>query len=134
MDGAIITTLIVGVLSSGALVALVNNLFQRRRDIERDKESKATGAEAKIDTIVEKVHELADEQTEILHRQKKQEGDILRVELRLMISDFPDKEEDILRLGEHYFKDLNANWVMASVYQQWLQQRNLPTPPWFRNE
>ena len=130
MDGALATTLIVGVLSSGALVALINNLFQRKRD----KESKATGAEAKIDTIVAKVNELANEQTEMLHRQKKQEGDILRVELRLMISDFPDKEEDILRLGEHYFKDLKANWVMASVYQQWLNARNLPTPPWFRNE
>ena len=129
MDGAIITTLIVGVLSSGALVALINNLFQRKRD----KESKATGAEAKIDTIVSKVDTIADDQERIMKAQHRHEMDILRVELKLMISDFPDQESDILRIGEHYFTD-GGNWVMSSTFLAWLQQRNLPTPPWFRNE
>lgn len=130
MDGALATTLIVGVLSSGALVALINNLFQRKRD----KESKATGAEAKIDTIVSKVNELANEQTEMLHRQKKQEGDIIRVELKLMISSFPEKEEDILRLAEHYFKDLHGNWVMATTFKQWLDDRGLEIPQWYSED
>ena len=133
MDGAIITTLIVGVLSSGALVALVNNLFQRKRDIERDKESKATGAEAKIDTIVEKVDAIVADQDKIMKAQHRHEMDILRVELKLMISDLPDQESDILRIGEHYCTD-GGNWVMSSTFLAWLQQRNLPTPPWFRNE
>ena len=130
MDGALATTLIVGVLSSGALVALINNLFQRKRD----KESKATGAEAKIDTIVTKVDTLVDDQVKMMKAQKKQEGDIIRVELKLMISSFPEKEEDILRLAEHYFKDLHGNWVMATTFKQWLDERGLEIPQWYNED
>lgn len=122
MDGALIITLVVGVLSSASLVALINGLFQRKRD----KESKATGLESKIDTI-------AADQDKIIKAQHRHEMDILRVELKLMISDFPDQESDILRIAEHYFTD-GGNWVMSSTFLVWLQQRNLPTPPWFRNE
>lgn len=122
MDGALATTLIVGVLSSASLVALINGIFQRKRD----KESKATGLESKIDTIVA-------DQDKIIKAQHRHEMDILRVELKLMISDFPDQESDILRIAEHYFTD-GGNWVMSSTFLVWLQQRNLPTPPWFRNE
>lgn len=122
MDGALMTTLIVGVLSSASLVALINGIFQRKRD----KESKATGLESKIDTIVA-------DQNKIMKAQHRHEMDILRVELKLMISDFPDQESDILRIAEHYFTD-GGNWVMSSTFLVWLQQRNLPTPPWFRNE
>lgn len=130
MDGALATTLIVGVLSSGALVALINNLFQRKRD----KESKATGAEAKIDTIVAKVDTIVEDQTKMMKAQKKQEGDIIRVELKLMISSFPEKEEDILRLAEHYFKDLHGNWVMATTFKQWLDDRGLEIPQWYSED
>lgn len=122
MDGALATTLIVGVLSSASLVALINGIFQRKRD----KESKATGLESKIDTIVA-------DQDKIIKAQHRHEMDILRVELKLMISDFPDQESDILRIAEHYFTD-GGNWVMSSTFLVWLQQRNLPTPPWFRTE
>lgn len=116
-------TIIIAILSSGALSALITGLFQ----LLQTRKSRKDGLESKVDTLVE-------EQEKIIKAQKKQEGDILRVELRLLISDFPDKEDDILRLGEHYFHDLHANWVMASVFQQWLAQRNLPTPPWFTND
>ena len=123
MDGAIITTLIVGVLSSASLVALINGLFQRKRD----KESKATGLESKVDTLVE-------DQMKMMKAQKKQEGDIIRVELKLMISSFPEKEEDILRLAEHYFKDLHGNWVMATTFKQWLDERGLEIPQWYSED
>jgi hypothetical protein len=116
-------TIIIAILSSGALSALITGLFQ----LLQTRKSRKTGLESKVDTLVE-------EQGKVMKAQKKQEGDILRVELRLLISDFPDKEDDILRLGEHYFNDLHANWVMYSVYKQWLTQRDLPTPPWFTND
>lgn len=123
MDGALATTLIVGVLSSASLVALINGLFQRKRD----KESKSTGLESKVDTLVE-------DQMKMMKAQKKQEGDIIRVELKLMISSFPEKEEDILRLAEHYFKDLHGNWVMATTFKQWLDERGLEIPQWYNED
>lgn len=122
MDGMIVT-LIVGVLSSASLVALINGLFQRKRD----KESKESGLESKIDTVIA-------DQDKIMKNQKKHEGDIVRVELKLMISDFPEKEEDILRLAEHYFKDLHGNWVMATTFKQWLDERGLELPQWYNED
>jgi len=122
MDANIIVTLIIGVLSSGALAALINNMFQNKRD----KESKATGVEAKIGDMSNKIDR-------VIEDQKKQEGDILRVELKLMISDFPEKEEDILRLAQHYFNDLHANWVMAATFKQWLDQRGIKIPDWYND-
>lgn len=116
-------TIIIAILSSGALSALITGIFQ----ILQNRKSRKTGLESKVDTIVA-------EQAQIIKAQERHEGDILRVELKLMISDFPEKEDDILRLGEHYFKDKHGNWVMASVFQQWLTQRGLPTPPWFTND
>lgn len=115
--------IIIAILSSGALSALITGLFQ----LLQNRKSRKSGLESKVDTLVE-------EQEKIIKAQKKQEGDILRVELRLLISDFPDKEDDILRLSQHYFSDLHANWVMSSVFQTWLSDRNLPTPPWFTND
>lgn len=122
MDNSIVT-IIVAILSSGALSALINGFFQSRRD----KQSKETGLESKVDDIKKK-------QDTIIADQKKQEGDILRVELKLMISDFPEKEDDILRLAEHYFGDMHRNWVMGSTFQQWLDDRGLDVPNWYHKE
>lgn len=116
-------TIIIAILSSGALSALITGLFS----VLQNRKSRKTGLEAKVDKI-------AQEQEQIIKAQERHEGDILRVELKLMISDFPEKEDDILRLGEHYFKDKHGNWVMAAVFQSWLQDRDIPAPPWFRND
>ena len=114
-------TIIIAILSSGALSALITGLFQWLQT----KRSKKDGLEKKVDDII-------DDQVKIMASQKKHEGDIVRVELKLMISDFPDKEDDILKLGQHYFGDLDGNWVMWAVFKQWLDSRNLPTPLWFK--
>lgn len=116
-------TIIIAILSSGALSALITGLFQ----LLQTRKSRKSGLESKVDTI-------AETQEKIIKAQERHEGDILRVELKLMISSFPEKEDDILRLAQHYFQDKQGNWVMAAVFQSWLQDRDIPAPPWFRNE
>ena len=116
-------TIIIAILSSGALSALITGLFQYLQT----KKSKKDGLESKVDDIIA-------DQAKIMTSQKKHEGDIVRVELKLMISSFPNKTDDILRLGEHYFKDLHGNWVMASVFKGWLDDNNIPTPTWFEDD
>ena len=116
-------TIIIAILSSGALSALITGLFQ----LLHNRKSRKNGLESKVDTI-------AETQGKIIKAQERHEGDILRVELKLMISSFPEKEDDILRLGEHYFKDEGHNWVMSAVFLSWLEDRGLPAPPWFRND
>lgn len=112
-------TIIIAILSSGALSALITGLFS----ILQTRKSRKTGLESKVDKVIA-------EQETIISAQKRHEMDILRVELKLMITAFPDKEEDILRIGEHYFTE-GGNWVMSAVFKQWLDDRNIKIPNWF---
>jgi len=116
-------TIVLALISSGVLSTLITAYFQYLQT----KKSKADGLESKVDDIKKK-------QDTIIADQKKQEGDILRVELKLMISDFPEKEDDILRLAQHYFADMGRNWVMSSVFQAWLDDRGLDIPNWYHKE
>ena len=119
MDG----TIIIALLSSGVLSTLITAVFQYLQT----KKSKKDGMESKVDDIIS-------DQEKIMAAQKKHEGDIVQVELKMMIADFPDDENDILRLAEHYFHDLHGNWVMAAIFKKWLIDRHLELPNWFEEE
>lgn len=119
MDG----TIIIALLSSGVLSTLITAVFQYLQT----KKSKKDGMESKVDDIIA-------DQEKIMASQKRHEGDIVRVELKMMIADFPDDESDILRLAEHYFHDLHGNWVMAAIFKKWLSDRHLELPNWFEEE
>ena len=116
-------TIIIAILSSGTLSALITGLFQYLQT----KKSKKDGLESKVGEVIA-------DQKKIMDAQKKHEGDIVRVELKMMIADFPDDESDILRLAEHYFNDLHGNWVMATIFKKWLTERNIALPNWFEDE
>lgn len=115
-------TIIIAILSSGALSALITGLFQYLQT----KKSKKDGLESKVDDVIKT-------QGAIAKAQKRHELDILRVELKLMISDFPDDESEILRLAEHYFTD-GGNWIMSVIFKQWLAKRDLPIPHWYNED
>ena len=115
-------TIIIALISSGVLSTFITAVFQYLQT----KKSQKTGLESKVDKI-------AEEQEKIMAAQKRHEMDILRVELKLMISDFPTQESDILRIAQHYFTD-GGNWVMSSVFQSWLDDRELKCPSWFNND
>ena len=116
-------TIIIAILSSGALSALITGLFQYLQT----KKSKKDGLESKVGEVIA-------DQKKIMDAQKKHEGDIVRVELKMMIADFPDDESDILRLAEHYFNDLHGNWVASALFKKWLTERNIALPNWFEDE
>ena len=119
MDG----TIMIALLSSGVLSTLITAVFQYLQT----KKSKKDGMESKVDDIIA-------DQEKIMASQKRHEGDIVRVELKRMIADFPDDDNDILRLAEHYFHDLHGNWVMDAIFKKWLSDRHLELPNWFEEE
>lgn len=63
-----------------------------------------------------------------------QEKDNLRTQILLMITDFPDEITDILRLGQHYFNDLNGNWVLTAAFRDWASKKKIDLPNWFPKE
>ena len=108
MTEAIIMAIIgSGVLSTivSAIITAISNRKSKLKDIEKKLE-------------------------EIEKNQVKAEKDALRTQLLVMIADFPDETTDILRLAEHYFKDLDGNWVASALFNEWAKEHCESAPTW----
>lgn len=55
-----------------------------------------------------------------------------RTQMLLLMKEYPGKEEELMKVAEHYFKDLEGNWYMSSLFNEWLQSENHATPSWFK--
>ena len=62
------------------------------------------------------------------------EKDVLRTQMLLLILLKPEEKQEILTIAEHYFKDLNGNWYISSIFNTWLEETNTPEPLWFEGE
>lgn len=80
--------------------------------VERHDKKKAGGVEKIKDTLV------------------KLEKDGLRTQLLLLLLMKPQERQEILTIGEHYFKDLKGNWYMTSMFKKWCEENGLE-PEWF---
>ena len=116
-------TIIIAILSSGALSALITGLFQ----YIQTKKSKKDGLESKVG-------EIAKQQNEIVERLNTAEKDALRTQLMVLIKDFPDERTDILRLGETYFNKLGGNWILTDIFARWCDANGVQIPSWFNRE
>lgn len=62
------------------------------------------------------------------------EKDGLRTQLLLLILLNSGEQAEILRVAEHYFKDLQGNWYMTSIFNKWLEANAIASPDWFDTE
>lgn len=60
----------------------------------------------------------------------KLEKDGIRTQLLLLILLRPDEQTEILKVAEHYFCKLHANWYMTSMFKKWCDEQGLE-PEWF---
>ena len=65
---------------------------------------------------------------------KKLKKDGIRTQMLVLILLKPDEKKEILTLAEHYFKKLEGNWYMTSVFNGWLERTNTAKPEWFKGE
>ena len=61
----------------------------------------------------------------------KLEKDGLRTQLLLLILLRPEEQTEILKIAEHYFVKLKANWYMTSIFKKWCDEHELE-PEWFK--
>ena len=105
-------TIIIAIIGSGALSTVISAIItavSNRRSRLKKIEEKLSAIEA---------------------NQKAAEKDALRTQLLVMIADYPEEKTDILRLAEHYFKDLQGNWVASSVFNKWAADHCETAPDW----
>lgn len=106
--------LVIAIVGSGALSALIAGIF----NLVVNRRGRIAAIEEKLDTIAGQL--------------ANTEKDELRTQLLLMISDYPIEQQEILKLAEHYFKDLEGNWYASTLFQKWLDQNHVVCPQWFK--
>ena len=114
MEGEIVTTEIIV-----ALIALAGGIA-------------AEGAKVLFAWIGRKLGK-GDALSRIEKKQDKLERDSCRTQLLLLMSDYPDQTEEIMRLAQHYFADLRGNWYMTGLFNHWLEENRIGKPEWFDN-
>ena len=103
--------ILIAVLGGGNLLLFVKFLierFDRKKERAEDTERKAIK-----DTLT------------------KLEKDGLRTQLLLLILLKPEEQTEILKIAEHYFVKLKANWYMTSIFKRWCDENRLE-PEWFK--
>ena len=85
----------------------------------------------KHDELKKEHNEIKEDLDEIKELCVTHEKDICRSQLLLLISNYPEDKVEIMKLAEHYFSDLSANWYMSSIFNTWLSENNLEKPVWF---
>lgn len=106
-----IGNILLGLLGGGNLVLFIKFLVERH---DRKKEM----AEEK-------------EQEGIRNKLLVLEKDGLRTQLLLLILIRPNEQTEILRIAEYYFRVLQGNWYMTSIFNNWLKTHDVAEPEWF---
>lgn len=102
-------------LTSSGLLAFFQFLINRH-DKKKDEKN---GLRADVKDIQKKL--------------KKQEKDSVRTQLLVLVFLQPNERQELLTLGEHYFKNLKGDWYMTSIYRKWLKQSGIDEPAWFKS-
>ena len=55
-----------------------------------------------------------------------------RLQLMVLIADYPRKVDEILRLAEHYFVVLKGNSFLKTLFADWLTSQHIDEPEWFK--
>lgn len=106
--------ILLGILGGGNLILFIKFLIERHdRKKERAEDQDAEGLKKRL-TVLER--------------------DGLRTQLLLLILLKPTEQTEILRIAEHYFKNLKGNWYMTSIFNKWLEDVGVAEPDWFDTE
>lgn len=105
-----LVSIIIAVISSNALLELVRYLIEKSRT--------KNGLDDRFNSLEDKLN--------------KNEKDSVRTQLLLLMSDYPERIDEIMEVGRHYFEDLNGNWFMTSLFKNWLEQKEIDRPSWIK--
>lgn len=98
-----IENILLAVLSCGNLFLLIKFLIERH---DRNK-----GVDERLDKL---------------------EKDGLRTQMLLLILMQPEEQTEILKIAEYYFKTLQGDWYMTSIFNKWLVTNKIAKPEWFK--
>lgn len=108
-----VTTIICSVLGSASLFTFIQFMINRHDD----KNDRLQAIETQL--------------KEIRNEIKSSNVDSVRTQMLLLISDYPDDVQEIMKCAEIYFKEMGGNWYMTSIFKSWLEKTGVANPDWF---
>lgn len=94
----------------------------------------SSGLFAFIEFLINRKDSTKDRLDKIEKNQQKSERDLVRTQMLIMMNHYPEDTNEIMKLGEHYFADLNGDWYMTSLFNKWLERANIGKPEWFKED
>lgn len=111
-------------LTSGSLVTLIIFLVQRH-DTKKD-------TYKKLHEELENIQAESTKKDEHLEKElKKLEKDSVRTQLLLLMNHYhSDDEHELMEVAQHYFVDLEANWILTPRFNRFLEKNKIARPEW----
>lgn len=76
--------------------------------------------------ISSKITESVDKKLDNISRQLDSiELNSTRNQLLTLMSNYPDNKSEILKVAYHYFKNLNGDWYVSELFDEWAKERNI---------
>lgn len=121
---------LVALLSGSGLISgifsIINTIISRK-SARGDEQAKIKSELAELKANTEK--EIAEIKTEV----QENRLDMARIQLMLLMSDYPDDVSEIMKAAEKYFVTLGGNFYMDTLFAKWLKAYKLPQPSWFKH-
>lgn len=118
-------TIIVAICGCTAFWQLIDHILEARRKAKFD-------VDQAVQDIQKDLVVLRDNQEQMKHSLSKTEKDSVRTQLLVLMSDYPDNVTEIMGVAQHYFDDIGGNWYMTTMFNRWLESRQIGKPDWFK--
>lgn len=123
MKDSIISIILAIIASSAAILTFIQFMITRH-DTKK-------GALTELTQAVDKVR---DDVADLKESASKQEVDNCRQQLMLLIHISPNNAGDIIPLAFHYFVELQGDTYMTNLFANWLVEKSIDRPIWFKGE
>lgn len=100
----------------GGIFSVINTILSRRAA----KSDKQKEIEAKLIALEKSTQE--------------NKMDTTRLQMLVLMSDYPEDKQEILKVSERYFKDMGGNFYMDSIFSKWMKKNDIARPSWFKGD
>ena len=107
--------ILLGVLSSSAICELVRYAIGKWKSKDQ------------VSIKFEEVNKSIEEVKKELASMKRDE---IRLQLMVLMSDYPNKKEEIMLVAERYFSELDGDWYLTDIFKSWLDENGIEEPVW----
>lgn len=57
---------------------------------------------------------------------------LCRTQMLLLMADYPDRIDELMKVAQSYFVDLQGDWYISTIFSAFLASKKLPAPAWFK--